>query len=648
MRLPAVHVVDFEGLPIQGRPDYPPKPTGFSLIEPGKKKVHRFLWGQPSGNNCSLADGKRVLQSVWKPGNKILCHNGKFDADVAETHMGVRKIPDLDLHDTMFLAFLHDPHANDLGLKGLADTVLGMAPEERDAIDDWAKANKAYCLSQWDPGFQRNGKRKPFKPGAYIGYAPGEIVGPYMDGDVTRTQALFKFYWKYIVENGMLPAYQREQKVMRIFLENERVGIRVDVKGLERDTPIFRAAKESAEAWLRKRLKAPSLNIDSDQDFAAALIKAGIVREEQFVMTKKSGEFSVSKDNLTPDMFSDVRVARAFGYRNRMATVLNMFMEPWLEQALRRGDGYISTNWNQIRGERGGTRTGRPSTTDPNFLNISKAWGVDDGYEHPSHLRVDPLPLVRQYLLPDRGEQWLHRDYNGQELRLLAHFEDGPLMEAYKENPRLDVHTFVAGLIEDNTGKTFARKNVKIANFRIIYGGGAPATAAGIGCSLTEAKELLDAHAAALPSIKGRGGLAETTKSMGRNGEPIVTIGGRLYYCEPPGWSKKYQRHMSYEYKLLNYECQGSAADTTKEAMINYHEHPKRRGRFLCQVYDEMNASSGGKSAKAAAEEMAVLREAMEDVTVNLGIDVPMLSDGKSGPTWGDQKTFVEGKSKYE
>src|SRR5690606_5568632 len=102
----------------------------------------------------------------------------------------------------------------------------------------------------------------------------------------------------------------------------------------------------------------------------------------------------------------------------------------WLEQAERRGDGYISTNWNQIRGERGGTRTGRPSTTDPNFLNISKAWGVDDGYEHPSHLGVEELPLVRKFLLPDPGEQWLHRDYNGQELRLLAHFEDGPLMQA--------------------------------------------------------------------------------------------------------------------------------------------------------------------------------------------------------------------------
>lgn len=214
-------------------------------------------------------------------------------------------------------------------------------------------------------------------------------------------------------------------------------------------------------------------------------------------------------------------------------------------------------------------------------------------------------------------------------------------MEAYQENPWLDVHQHVADIIEDVTSKTFARKNVKIANFRIIYGGGAPATASGIGCSLAEAKELLDAHALALPSVKGKGGLAETTKRMGRNGEPIVTWGGRLYYCEPPGFSKKYQRHMTYEYKLLNYECQGSAADVTKQAMINYNEHPKRRGRFLCQVYDEMNSSSGPKPK----EEMQVLRESMECVSEQL--DVPMLSEGKIGFTWAGLKKYEEGKSKW-
>lgn len=643
MKIPAVYTVDFETYPIDKRPEYPPRPVSMAIREPGRRKAVKWLWGHPSGNNCTLAEAKRALKAIWRPSNQVLCHNAKFDVDVAETHMGVPRLPAEQMHDTMIMAFLHNPHSRQLGLKELAEDLLDMPPEERDAVADWARANRAHCLSQWDPGLQRNGKRYPFKPGAYTAFAPGELVSPYVGGDVDRAYALFRFYWPYIVSSGMLDAYRREQKVMPIFLDNERVGIRLDVKGLQKDLPLFRSGKEAAEAWLRKRLKAKDLNIDSDVDFAAALAKAKIVRDEDWVITK-TGQRSVAKGNLTPDMFTDKRVARAFGYRNRMATVLNMFLEPWLEQAERRGDEHISTNWNQIRNPEGGTRTGRPSTSDPNFLNISKTWGVDDGYEHPTHLRVNSLPLVRRYLLPDRGEQWLHRDYNGQELRLLAHFEDGPLMEAYQKDPRLDVHQFVADLIEDVTSLSFARKNVKIANFRIIYGGGATATASGIGCSMQEAKDLLGAHGRALPSIKGKGGLAEQTKRIGKAGDPIVTIGGRLYYCEAPGYSKKYRRHMTYEYKLLNYECQGSAADTTKEAMIAYHEHPKRKGRFLVQVYDEMNTSSGPNPK----QEMAVLRESMESVTERLGIDVPMLSDGKIGPTWGDQTKFEEGKSKYE
>lgn len=657
MKIPAVHVVDFETKPISGwRPEYPPVPVGVSIRLPGERKSTYWRWGHPDGNNCTRAEAQRKLKAIWKPGNHILCHNSKFDVDVAETHMDCPRLPPLHVHDTMFLLFLDDPHSRSLELKPAAEALLGLPPEEKDAITEWANKNKTYCLSQWTPPLQSNGKKAPFQPGAYIAFAPGALVDPYARGDTDRTLGIFKHLWKKIWDAGMGPAYQREQKVMRIFLDNEKVGILVDMFGLKRDIPVYEKAALAADAWLRKRLKSPNLNIDSDIDFAEALAKAGIVRDEDWTWTKGgknvAPQRSVAKGNLTPDMFQDKRVAQVFGYRNRLHTCLNMFMRPWLVQATAR-NGWVSTNWNQVRGPDGGTRTGRPSTANPNFLNLSKAWGVDDGYLHPDFLKVLELPLVRKYMLPDVNSMWLHRDYNGQELRILANGEDGPLMAAYVENPWLDVHSFVKELIFELTHKDFARKNVKIANFRIIYGGGTNATASGIGCSLEEAKELMDAHAAALPSIKGRGGINDQCKSIGRSGGAIVTLGGRLYYVEPPSFSKKYGRPMSYEYKLLNYYCQGGAADATKEAMIIYDEHPKRRGRFLVQVYDELNSSSpAAKAEKArrdyAKREMQVLRDSMEEVTRRFEMDVPLLSEGKWGTSWGDQQKFEEGKSNYE
>jgi len=90
---------------------------------------------------------------------------------------------------------------------------------------------------------------------------------------------------------------------------------------------------------------------------------------------------------------------------------------------------------------------------------------------------------------------------------------------------------------------------------------------------------------------------------------------------------------MTYEYKLLNYLVQGSAADITKEAILRYHRHPKRTGRFLVTVYDEINVS-----AKKAAHEMEILRQCMEGIE----LDVLLLSDGKTGPNWGTLTKFVD------
>lgn len=634
MRCPSVTTIDFETEAIEKRPEFPPKPVGVSIREPGKKDRY-FAWDHPTGNNCTKSDAQRMLKNVWKPGRPLLFFNAKFDVDVGETHMGLPRLPAEDIHDAQLMMFLRDPHAKKLDLKTLAEDYLDEPPEEQDAVRAWVMAHKKELEAEY-------GRFTPSQWGRHICHAPGDLVGKYAKGDTRRTIGLFREAWPWVInEHEMLDAYIREQKVMPLFLENERRGIRLDVQRLRKDTKAYEAALEATDAWLCKRLGA-DISLDNDREVADALLSSGVVREEDFTLTP-TGKLSISKTNLKPDMYQDPRVASAFGYRNRLTTCLKMFMVPWLAQADRRGDGYISTNWNQIRNEKGGTRTGRPSCTDPNFLNISKTWdNNDDGYEHPGFLNSLQLPLVRRYLLPDKGETWLHRDYNGQELRLLAHFENGPLMEAYQRNPWLDVHQHVADLIEETTAQEFQRKSVKIANFRIIYGGGAPATAQGVGCSLDEAKLLLAAHAKALPSVNGKGGISQQTKGIGRSDECLFTWGGRAYYVEPPSFNKKYGREMTYEYKLLNYLCQGSAADVTKQAMINYNEHPKRQGRFLVQVYDELNASSG-PDKKA---EMEVLRESMEAVSEQM--DVPMLSEGKSGFKWGELKPYKEGPSKYE
>lgn len=639
-RPPAVTTVDFETDPIEERPDYPPKPVGVSIKRPGQKARY-FAWGHYSGkNNCSQRDAANALSAVWKA-DTLLFHNAKFDQDVAETHLGLKRLPWERVHDTMFLLFLQDPHAADLQLKPSSERILGLAPDERDAVGDWIWEHRKDLIAEFgiDRYTYRQGKHvKPLigsrqRCAALVAYAPGDLAGAYANGDTERTEALFKYLWPRIVDRGMEEAYDRERELLPILLDNERIGLRVDLRLLRRDIKLYTQASEGAEAWLRKRLKAPNLNLDSDEEVAEALSRLKIVADEAWTLTA-TGQRSVSKKNLLPSMFSDPKVASALGYRNRLQTCLKMFMVPWERQAVARGDSYISTNWNQVRGTDKGTRTGRPSTSNPNFLNISKSWDdKDDGYVHPTHISGLPdLPLVRRYILPDDGDIFCHRDYNGQELRLLGHFEDDALMRAYQDDPRMDVHDHVRQLIEDIAGLRYHRTQVKITNFRRIYGGGAPATAGALNVSIDVAKQLLAAHGQALPGVKL---LSQQITQLSKSGEPIVTWGGREYYVEEPRYDKRYGREMTYEYKLLNYLIQGSAADCTKEAILRYHRHPKKTGRFLVTVYDEINVSASRSNYK---HEMKILGEAMESIEC----DVPMLTDGKTGLNWAALKKWSE------
>jgi nucleotide-binding universal stress UspA family protein len=183
-----------------------------------------------------------------------------------------------------------------------------------------------------------------------------------------------------------------------------------------------------------------------------------------------------------------------------------MFMERWHSIGARTGT--IHTNWNQVRqsnsGGNNGTRTGRPSTTDPNFLNLSKTWyDKNDGYSHPKHMRsLIELPLVRKYILPDPGHVFCHRDYSQQELRLLAHFEDHDLLKAYNENPRMDVHEFVAQAIFDILGLHIERRAAKAVNFGMLYGMGLGALSESMDTDVQTAKRIKAAQLSALPGLR--------------------------------------------------------------------------------------------------------------------------------------------------
>ncbi len=618
MKTPEAITIDFETFPIQQRPEYPPRPVGVAVKLPGQK-----------GQYFTPDAAQSAIEGAWQSGLPILCHNSKFDLAVAYERLGMPKLPWQRVHDTMFLAYLYDPHAPQLGLKPLAESLLQWSPDERNELDDWIWAHREALEQQYGAIYGSVTKKKL---GKWIFAAPVELVSRYAIGDVERTAALFEHLWPVIQNEGMGAAYDRERQLLPILMENEERGIRVDLPGLERDIPVYSAALTQVEDSLRGVLNASGLNFDADKDVANVLLERGIVPAENWSRTKATknhpnGQLSVSKETLLPSLFTGpngAEIASALGYRNRLKTCLTMFMEPWHGQASKRG-GYMSTEWNQVRNPTGGTRTGRPSTSNPNLLNISKDFeGRTDEYVHPTFLSLPPLPLVRKYVLPDEGEVFLHRDFDGQELRIFAHGEQGALWQAYQDNPELDPHGWVGATLKELLGYEMERTKIKVLNFQALYGGGVPAAQKKLNCSYAEAKQYKSFHDRALP---GRKQLTEGILRVIRSGQPIRTWGGRLYRAEKPKLIDGDWR--TQEYKLINYWVQGSAADLTKQAIIDWHAVPWRTSRFLVTVYDEINISC---APEHAAVEMKTLKEVMEAPRLS----VPMRSSGKQGPSWGE------------
>jgi DNA polymerase I-like protein with 3'-5' exonuclease and polymerase domains len=624
-RIELPDVIDFETMPIRSWPDYPPKPVGVSILLAGQKKAKYYAWGHKAGgNNCTFEDAKSALQAVWKGKQAILCHNGKFDLDIAETYCGC-PLPNWErLHDTMFLIFLADPHSPNLKLKPAAERLLGMLPEEQDAVRDWCISQKLITKAV-----------KEF--GEFIWMAPGDLVGKYANGDTSRTLALFLKLYPEVLERGMEAAYNRERRLLPVLLRNEHQGVPVDYKLMKADDAKYEAAQGMIDAWLCKTLKVPKgFNLDSDVQLADAMIACGKADADLF-MTTATGKRSVAKDSLIGAV-TDLKLLQALQYRARLGTAHGTFLHPWFLEATGCG-GLVHPSWNQVRQaghgkDTAGARSGRLSAS--RFMNVPKEFKEREtgknAYKHPSHIKNLPeLPFMRNYMQPFKGEVWCKRDYMQQELRILAHFGDGELMRQFREDPTLDVHDLAAELITQQFGIPVTRDDTKTMGFGLIYGMGLGSLAERLGVDVNAAKTVKDAYMSIFPELKA---IDVGLRDYAKLGEPLTTWGGRQYFCEPPAYSEKYKRMQTFEYKMLNYLIQPSAADCTKEALIRYDE-AKVHGRFLLTVHDEINISVAPKHVKS---EMQLLREVMASVD----FDVPMLSDGGTGKNWGTLAKYKE------
>jgi len=579
-----ITTLDFETEAIVGNPLIdPPRPVGLAI-----------RW--PDGSTEYETD-LDMMKQKWLiacgENGDVLFHNASFDLSVARKWLDMPWPHWRNVHDTMYLLYLHDPYAKSFGLKESAERILDLPPEEQDLAREWVLANvKEAKESNW---------------GAFLSLVPVEILAPYAIGDVERTYALFE----KLYPSAQREPYDRERELMPVLAAATIRGVRLAVPQLEEAFEVYTAAFEQADQRIRTALQAPGLNVSSGVELAQALDRAGLV--DRWVKTP-TGKRSTAVKNL---QIEDPAVAELVAYRSGLKTLLGTFINGWITL---QSNGRLHPNWNSTRGDRdGGTRTGRLSSSRPNFQNIPNP------LDTPAPDGLPELPHMRDFILPEEGHVWVKRDFSAQEIRLAAHFEDGALAQAFRDNPDLDPHDAVRQIVFRLTGVDYPRKYIKETGFGILYGMGRPALSSRLGITQAEADDLMKAYLAALPGVKG---LQKGTKARGRANEPIRTWGGRLIHKEPPAVING--RVRSFEYKLLNYLIQGSAADQTKQCIIEWDKGLEYGEVFMATVHDEINISV---PEEYAAEGMEWLRHCMDDICC---FDVPMRSEGFMGPSWGE------------
>lgn len=597
-----IHTIDFETEAIEHYPSYPPKPVGVSIWYGHAEQPIYLGWGHPSGNNSTYEEAKAALASIWD--EELLMHNARFDMEVAHVHFGLPYPKDpLKIHDTLFLNFLYDAHADSLSLKPSAHRILGIAPDEQEELRLHLAA-KGFSGKDW---------------GAHISKGDGLIVGKYACGDTFRTRKLFDPLLDHVNKNGMLAAYRREQYLAPILSDNERDGVRINLARLQEDLAIWEKTYERVTSALTKEIG--DCNPDSSAELANALLTSGRARESDFARTP-TGRLSTSKDSIAAAV-KDPTLVQLLSYRGNLKTLLTTFMRPW-ERIASSCNGRLHPQFNQVRGDFYGTRTGRLSSSNPNFQNVPTEF---KGEPPPT---FDNLPAMRQYILPDEGEILVASDFNGQEMRIAAHFAEGRAAEIYRQDPRADFHAVVSQILKEEANLDLPRKDVKITGFSLIYGSGIGALSELLGVDRATASRIRRHYFDALPGFEE---LMRDVSERGRLGMAVRTWGGRHIFAEKGKLVNGQQ--WTFEYKLLNHLIQGSAADQTKEAIIKAgYKTPHRR--FLVTVHDENVYSVKPGQLAPMVED---IKASMEDQP---GWDVPFRAEVECGYNWHELTPYED------
>jgi DNA polymerase I-like protein with 3'-5' exonuclease and polymerase domains len=553
------------------------------------------------GGNLDRRLVEKWMKKVCATDADKIFHNAQYD-------VGWLKATGIEVKgriiDTMVVASLIDENRRSFSLNALSYDYLNKVKSEKALIE----AARAFGID----------------PKAEMWKMPSMYVGKYAEVDAELALELWNYFRVKIGREGLEDIVNLELKLLPCLVEMTWRGVRIDLD----------AAEKTKEALIRRekdvltRIKdvaGKPVEIWAARSLAEAFDKLSIA----YPKTEK-GAPSFTKTFLSEhehELATLVTEARA----------LNKIQGTFVASILKHvgQDGRIHGHINQIRSDDGGTVSGRISMNNPNLQQI------------PAR---DPElgPMIRSLFLPEEGEEWASIDFSQQEPRILVHYasvfgkaRNLPLrgvdefVEGYRNDPDMDFHTMVAEMAQIN------RKQAKTINLGMMYGMGVNKLSEQLDIPIDEAKALINQYHERVPFVKMlMRGVTDRLNDKASGGA-IRSLRGRkcrFDLWEPDTFAMNkalpYQEAVleygptarlkrAYTYKALNRLIQASAADMTKQAMVNVYETGKVP---LIQIHDELAVSVKDREE---AESIAKIMEAA------VPLEVPSVCDVEIGASWG-------------
>ena len=573
------------------------------------------------GGNLNRKKVLKWFTDVLKTPAKKIFHNAMYDV------LWIKRLG-LTIHgtiiDTMVVTALVNENRFRFDLNSVAKEYTGIGKNEaalQEAAKDWA-----------------------IDPKAEMYKLPALFVGEYAERDAEITLALWKELEKEINSQNLHSIFKLETDVLPCLVEMKWRGVRVNEDHV---AVLEKKFKQIYDVCLEAVKKQTGIfpEIWSAKSIAKVCGELGI---KDYDRTAKTQAPSFTKNWLSNH---SNRTLKNIASARTVDKLRSTFIETIKNYVV---NGKIHADINQLKGDQGGTLTGRLSYAHPNLQQLPNYNEYGTG--------------IRSLFLPNsKKEQWGCFDYSQQEPRLVVHYAlrtpgitgISEIAQQYRQGAE-EIKTDEAGRAkldekgeEIKTGKIVAqdfhsivaritgmeRSTAKTINLGLFYGMGVAKLQAQLGISSeAEAKDLIRRYHLKVPFVKQ---LINSAMDRAQDSGQIRTIGGRLCRFnkwEPKDWDRRdiYDTweeasrengsgniKRAFTYKALNRLIQGSAADMTKQAMVNLF---KENICPLIQLHDELNFS---------IENPGQVDKIIETMKEAIPLEIPNKVDYESGENWG-------------